>query len=75
MCLKARPRWAPRVLVLQLWAVTHMFDAVQVAALQQARLVKARAEEAEAARRAKAEEIARRKELARTAKVRSRGCS
>lgn len=41
----------------------------QVAALQQARLVKARAEEAEAARRAKAEEIARRKEQTRVAKV------
>lgn len=38
-------------------------------ALQQARLVKARAEEAEAARRAKADEIARRKEATRAAKV------
>lgn len=42
---------------------------LQVAALQQARLVRARAEEAEATRRAKAEEIARRKEIARVAKV------
>lgn len=46
-----------------------MYGSWQVAALQQARLVRARAEEAEAARRAKADEIARRKEQARVAKV------
>ena len=43
--------------------------ATQVPALQAARLAKARAEEAEAARTAKAKEIARRKEQTKAAKV------
>lgn len=51
----------------------HAVILVQVPALQQAKLAKARAEEAEAARRAKAQEITRRKEAAKVAKVRLAG--
>lgn len=51
----------------------HAVILVQVPALQQAKLAKARAEEAEAARRAKAQEITRRKEATKVAKVRLAG--